>query len=407
MDRSDGSALFPLDPLLILPKDDRRILLCHLHQLFLRPFFRHMKMDALPAFFTEPCLHHIVILNIRLQHQFLRHKGRPSIILLDKAAQDRRPCIMGRRPQIKMLPSDHLAIPDKENLHDCVRTLHRHCQDILVLAVAAGDLLPLRHLIDTPDQVTVFNGRLELHIFCRFVHLLFQHFQHRRMVPVQKFQRVIDRPPVFLFADPALARRVALSDVVIQAGSLLACVPGQAAAAASQLIQLPDQFYRILHRAGAGKWPEIPGLVFFHRAGKKHPGIFLPQRHLDKRITLIILQHRVVFWPVLLDQVALQHKRLQLRIRHDILKPPYPLYHLLDLRTFIPAALKILPHPVLQADSFPYINNIIPLIMHDIDAWPPGQLFQFFFYIKYLIVHFISLSRLMTGVIPVLSYPVT
>ena len=50
-------------------------------------------------------------------------------------------------------------------------------------------------------------------------------------------------------------------------------------------------------------------------------GYSSPSRHLDKRVCLVILEHRVVFRAVLFDQVALQHQRLQLGIRHDVLKP--------------------------------------------------------------------------------------
>jgi hypothetical protein len=38
-------------------------------------------------------------------------------------------------------------------------------------------------------------------------------------------------------------------------------------------------------------------------------------------------------------------------------------YHLFDLNPFIPAALKILPHTVFQADCFSDIDNLIRLIM--------------------------------------------
>ena len=77
---------------------------------------------------------------------------------------------------------------------------------------------------------------------------------------------------------------------------------------------------------------------------------------------------------MLLDQIALQHKRLQLRIGDDILKTADMRHHLLDLDALIPAALKILPHPVLETDRLAYINDMILLIMHDVNTGSARQL---------------------------------
>ena len=43
-------------------------------------------------------------------------------------------------------------------------------------------------------------------------------------------------------------------------------------------------------------------------------------------------------------------------------------HHPGNLRRQIPAVLKILAHPVFQPDSFAYIDNFIPFIVHQIDA---------------------------------------
>ena len=77
---------------------------------------------------------------------------------------------------------------------------------------------------------------------------------------------------------------------------------------------------------------------------------------------------------MLLDQVAFQNKSLQFRICHNILKPPYMCHHLLYLDALIPAALKILSHPVLQADRLADINDMVIFVMHDVDSGPARQL---------------------------------
>ena len=76
-----------------------------------------------------------------------------------------------------------------------------------------------------------------------------------------------------------------------------------------------------------------------------------------------------------LDQIALQNQCLQLGIRHDILKSGDPCDHLLDFGTLIAAGLKILPHPVLQADRLAHINNGISVIMHNINSRLSRELF--------------------------------
>ena len=62
-------------------------------------------------------------------------------------------------------------------------------------------------------------------------------------------------------------------------------------------------------------------------------------------------------------------------------------HHLLDLDAFVPAALKILPHPVFQTDGLSNINDMILLIMHDVNAGSAGQFFQFFLNIEIIILH--------------------
>ena len=77
---------------------------------------------------------------------------------------------------------------------------------------------------------------------------------------------------------------------------------------------------------------------------------------------------------MLFDQVAFQDKSLQLRVCNNILKPPDMRHHLFDLDALVPAALEILPYPVLQADRLADINDMIILVMHNIDPGTSRQL---------------------------------
>ena len=164
-------------------------------------------------------------------------------------------------------------------------------------------------------------------------------------------------------------------NVIIQAGPVQADIPGQIPVTRPDLVQLVQQLYRLLHRPCTRIRPVIPGFVLLHPSCKQHPGIGFLHRHFNKRITLVILEHGVVFGTVLFDQVALQHQRLQLGIRDDILKPGNLGHHPLNLGALVPAGLKILPHPVFQADGLAHVNDGIRCIVHNIDARFPGQFF--------------------------------
>ena len=128
---------------------------------------------------------------------------------------------------------------------------------------------------------------------------------------VQKFQDLSNILPVLFPADSSLAGGLALSDMIIEAGAVLPRISWQHLIAGTNLVQLMDQVNRILHCPCAGVWPKVFVLVLFHRSRKQYPGKFLSHRHLDVGIGLIILQHGIVTWSVLLDKVALQNQGLQ------------------------------------------------------------------------------------------------
>jgi len=163
--------------------------------------------------------------------------------------------------------------------------------------------------------------------------------------------------------------------MVIQTGSVLSAVSWKRSAAGSDLVQLPHQLDHIFYSPCACIGAKIPVFIFFHPAGKQYPGIGLLDCYLDKGIAFIILQHGIILWPVLLDQVTFQYKGLQLRVCDDIFKSCNMGDHLLNFCAFVPAALEILAHPVFEADGLAHINNLIPLIMHQVYARLGGKLF--------------------------------
>ncbi len=273
-----------------------------------------------------------------------------------------------------MIPADQPSSPDKKDLYYRVLTFRGRRQDIPVLTSGIRDLLLLGNLLHTVQKLPVFDGLLKFHGFRRFVHLRLQFRKDSFIMSVQKPDHLGYGFGVLFLRNRSLTGRIALMDMVVQAGSLLSDIPGQVPIAAPQMVQLVEQFDRIPHRLAAGIRSEIFCLVLHHIPCQHHPGKRLPHRHLDKRIRLVVHQHGIVLRPVLFDQIAFQHQRLQLGIRHDILKPTDVGHHLLDLDALVPAGLKILPHPVLQADRLSYIYNVVLLVMHQVYARPGRQL---------------------------------
>ena len=295
-----------------------------------------------------------------------------------------------------MISSDHLALSDKEDLYHRILLIHRHRDHIFVLALASGDLLAFTDLLHTLHQVPVFPGFLKPQFFRRRKHLFFQFFQQLFVISVQKIQHALDLFLILFFGNIALTRCFTLFDMVIQTGTVFADIPRKIPVAGTDMVQLPYQFHRVLDRIRTCIRSEIFCFILFHSPHKQYPRIFLIDRHFQIRIGLIVLEHRIVFWPVFFDQITFKYQCFQLGIRDDILKSRDLLHHLLFLYPEISAALKILPHPVFQADRFSHIDDRIFRIVHDIDARFSRQFLQFFLNIKHsrILPFFLSLSDL-------------
>ena len=100
--------------------------------------------------------------------------------------------------------------------------------------------------------------------------------------------------------------------MIVQTWPLLPCIPGQIAAAAPYMVQLMQKVNGIPDCLGACIRPKILCFILHHFSGKHHSWVGFIDRHLNKRIGLIIHEHGIILWPVLFNQVTLQHKSLQL-----------------------------------------------------------------------------------------------
>ena len=281
-----------------------------------------------------------------------------------------------------MLPPDQLSVPDKEDLRHRILFVHRKRNDIFVLAVTVRNLLPLADPAHAVDQITVLRRLLEPHLLSRLRHFSSQLFDNVIVISIQKTDRLFDLLAVLFFGNVSLARCLTLVDVIVKTRAVLADLLWQALIAATDIVQLPQQFDRIFHSSGARVRAEIFRLVLLHLMGKQNAWKILVHGHLNVRVRLVIFQHRIVFRTVLFDKVALQHERLQFGIRHNILKAGDMRDHPLNLRPFVAARLEILADTVFQRNRLSYVDNCIVRVVHQIDAGFPRQFFQFFLDIK-------------------------
>ena len=184
--RPNCAPFLPLEPFLVLAQNKLRVTHRQLHQLFLGSFFRNPERDLRAPPAGKPLLNQLPVLWLLRQHQLSRNKGSPSVILLDEAVQDAADGFLFGNPQIKMVPADEPASPDKEDLYDRILFLRGRRQDIPVLPAGVRDLLLLGHLFHTVHQFPVFNGLFKFQRFRSRVHLPFQLRENPLIMPVQK-----------------------------------------------------------------------------------------------------------------------------------------------------------------------------------------------------------------------------
>ena len=194
----------------------------------------------------------------------------------------------------------------------------------------------------------------------------------------------MDGFPILFFRNISLTRRFALLDMIVKTRSVFSDIFGKISIAASDMIKLPNQLNRIFHCTRTCIRAKIFCFVLFHRPRHHNTRKWFVHRHLNKGVTFVIHQHRIILWAVLFDQITFQYKCFQFRICHNILKTTYMCHHLFNLCPFVSACLKILTYPILQTDCFSHIDNVVFFIMHQIYPRFCRKFFQFFFYVKHL-----------------------
>ena len=161
--------------------------------------------------------------------------------------------------------------------------------------------------------------------------------------------------------------------MVVQAGPLLTDVPGKFPAAGGQAQGLAQRVDDPLTGPPAAIGAEVPGPVLRHLGGQREPGVVLVDAQPDIGVALGVLEQDVVPRHMPLDEGALQHQGLELRLDHDDVEVVDLGHHGPGLHVVPGLVLEVLAHPVAQGLGLAHIDHLALGVLHDIHPRLQGQ----------------------------------
>ncbi len=118
-----------------------------------------------------------------------------------------------------------------------------------------------------------------------------------------------------------------------------------------------EELQRVADIEGAGIRAEVVGAILANLSRKKNPRVFLVGHH-DVGIALVVSQTHVERRPVLLDQVAFQHQRLEFGVDDNPLDVLDLADHARDADAMAGGFLKIASNSVLQRDGLANVKHL-------------------------------------------------
>ena len=214
------------------------------------------------------------------------------------------------------------------------------------------------------DPVPELGGGLKLQVFRRPLHLGGQLLGELAQLASEETAGLLHPLLIDGFAGTVLpAKTVAFADMIVEAGPLLADVPGKLAAAGGQL---QCAAYGIDGHAGLtspAEGAEVPGTVVGHFAHQREAGIG-PLSQPDEGIALIVLQQDVVPGLMVLDEGVLQDQRLELSAHEDGVEVIHLGHHGLCLLVVTGVFLEVLADPVFQFFRLAHVDDLAGLVHH-------------------------------------------
>ena len=289
---------------------------CHLQDVVLRTALGHQQLNLrFPLALRQPGFQQCPVLccQFHWQQHLARNERRPVVILLQERLQDRGITFLLTALQQEVLPANHLAGPDKEDLHHHAQFRARHANGILIPGTR-DDILLLGHLAYSQQLIAQPAGQLKMIRLRRSLHAELQLPLHIFRASLQEQQHRMDHRIVVAFFHLACAGCQAPPDMIFEAWPFLQVLTGP------QRKQPPQELQAFMHRCHIRIRTKVTCSVLEHPPRDEYPREILLHRHLHIRIALIILQTDIIARPMLLDEIAFQDQRLDLRMRHDDLK---------------------------------------------------------------------------------------
>ena len=356
-----------------------------LDELLLLADLRGHDVHALPLLAAQPLLQHRLLLELRLHEDLPRHERGAIVVLLDEVRQDALVRFLGVNVDELMVTADDLPIADEKDLDDAVREGAAHADDVAVLGVVGHDLLPVLDCLDRPDQIPHLERRLEIEVIRRTLHAAGQLLHDILVLSVQEIDGPVHLQLIVRLRLLPDARPVALVDVIVHALIRERRVLRERLVTVPDMEGLPDELDDLIDLIIRGVRTEVAGPVLVLLPHLQDPRVELV-RHLDVRIGLVVLQQGVVARLMFLDEIILEHQRLELRIDDDVLEALHQMHHLLDLHGFLIGFLEVLLDAVFQHLRLADIDDLILRAVHDIDARERRQLMELLFDIKLRII---------------------
>ena len=297
----------------------------------------------------------------------LGEPGAAHVVLPHQGGQYRPLLVLhGGLQQVEVL-GGQLAVHEVENYKGALGRPPEEAGHVGVGQGAGNHLLPLAQQLDGPEPVPELSRPLKPQLLRRPLHLLGQVLLHVLEPALQQRHRLGDGLVVLLLqlVPPAVA--VTFAHMEVEAGPLLADVPGELFIAGGQAQGGFQGVNDALGTVPAGVGTEVPGPVLRRLGGQREPGVRLLGQ-ADVGVALSVLKKDVVPGLVPLDEGALQYQGLELAVGDDDVE-------VVDLRDHSPGllrvgggVLKILAHPVFQRLGLAHIDYGALGVLHDVDA---------------------------------------
>ena len=278
-----------------------------------------------------------------------------------------------------------LGIPQKQAAHVHIRAQGGH------------HLLALAQQLDGLDPVPVLGGGLKPQGLGGLLHLFGELLLHRPKIALQQLHRLANALPVLLLGHLRAAPAVAVAQVMVQTGPLLADIPGELFLAGGQVQSQGDGVQNLVGVAPGAVGPKVFCPVLRRPAHQGEPGIPGIQVEPDIGIAFVVLQQNIILGLVPLDQGALQHQGLELAVRQDHIKVVDLTHHGPGLFGVAGQIQKILADPVPQRLGLAHIDHRVGGVHHDIHPGMQGErmgfILQFFFCHDVLQILFRAVKR--------------